>query len=77
MNEIPENLNPLLCPSCGDSTNVVKIVYGRPNEELQEKSKQGLVYLGGCCPEQFECSARNLRQETGDGYLSGNMCDGH
>ena len=55
MNEIPENLNPLQrCPSCEESTNVVKIVYGKPNGELLQKSKKGLVYLGGCFPDVFE-----------------------
>ena len=66
MNEIPVNLNPLQrCPSCGESTNVVKIVYGKPNEELLEKSKNDLCILGAAALMPLygiaQSVARNLR----------------
>ena len=36
-----------ICTFCG-SENVVKIIYGRPGEELFEAAERGEVKLGGC-----------------------------
>jgi ribosomal protein L37AE/L43A len=41
------------CPDCGAITEVIRIVYGRPGPDLQKQAKEGLVHLGGCCPEDF------------------------
>ena len=35
-------------PFC-NSSNVVKILYGMPNELGIEEYKKGLIHLGGCC----------------------------
>ena len=35
------------CPDC-DSTDVVPIAYGMPNEKLQQEAFDGKVHLGGC-----------------------------
>ncbi len=36
-----------VCPECG-SANVLRIIYGKPNQELAEKAERGEVKLGGC-----------------------------
>ena len=35
------------CPKC-DSRNIVPIIYGMPDWELQEEYNKGKVELGGC-----------------------------
>jgi len=36
------------CPQCGETKNVVEIVYGYPGPDLMEMHYQGKVKLGGC-----------------------------
>ena len=38
---------PDACPSCGAS-EVLRIVYGLPDQELAEEARLGKVALGGC-----------------------------
>lgn len=38
---------PDVCPKCGG--NIVDIIYGEPNQELNEQSLRNDVVLGGCC----------------------------
>ena len=38
----------IVFPFC-NSSNVVKILYGMPNELGIEEYKKGLIHLGGCC----------------------------
>jgi hypothetical protein len=35
------------CPHCG-SHDVIPVVYGLPDEELEELARRGSVWLGGC-----------------------------
>lgn len=37
------------CPSCGSKVNAVPIVFGMPEDELEEQARRGEVVLGGCC----------------------------
>lgn len=37
------------CPSCKSKVNAVPIVFGMPEEELEEQARRGEVVLGGCC----------------------------
>jgi len=37
-----------VCPKCRQSANVVKIVYGKPSQELIDEAEKELVSLGGC-----------------------------
>lgn len=37
------------CPSCRSKVNAVPIVFGMPEEELEEQARRGEVVLGGCC----------------------------
>ncbi|MFO8020893.1 MAG: hypothetical protein R6U65_00395 [Perlabentimonas sp.] len=36
------------CPKCNKTDMVVPIIYGYPNQILLQKSKKGIVKLGGC-----------------------------
>ncbi len=51
--------SPKECPTCQSTSNVIRIVYGRPGPALVEQANQGSVRLGGCCiPEDvkhFHC----------------------
>lgn len=35
------------CPNC-KSTKVIPIVYGEPPPDIEEKSRQGKLIMGGC-----------------------------
>ena len=42
------------CSDCKVNTNVIRIVYGKPGQKLMDDAKNGLVKLGGCCPQEFK-----------------------
>ena len=47
----PETETPK-CADCDSADDVVGIVYGdpRPDSDVTERARLGLVKLGGCCP---------------------------
>lgn len=48
------------CPSC-QSEDVVRIIYGLPNEEAIREAMEGLIALGGCLVDddnpKWKCKA--------------------
>ena len=50
------------CPECKKNTTVIQIIYGQPNEELQQQAENGEVILAGCCmaPENWHCKDCNF-----------------
>ena len=43
-----ENTKAPKCNSCRSSSEVVRIVFGRPGQEAQRLQKEGKVVFGGC-----------------------------
>lgn len=47
------------CSKCNSNSNVIPIIYGRPNTSLIDQSKRGEVKLGGCIfqDKKFFCKS--------------------
>jgi hypothetical protein len=50
------------CTKCKSKASVIPVVYGRPNDVLQQQAQRGEVKLEGCSPSnpKWHCKSYNL-----------------
>ena len=58
MNEYYKNREMPKCEKCGNNSQVIPCVYGKPNKDLLIYAKAGYAELQGCCMEEKSKKAK-------------------